>query len=233
MTDLYYAKGREIWKSPVRTKIEGGESVSLGFHACTASEVVGDEGAVAIAALLCLGEKAQIPAPATIVMGIKPLEWADGAPGTYTEIAKSLFGHYSVWEINGTACWAPWKDGAGSIVEGGIVGAKAAAQADYEQRIASALIPVPASQMVGWHDIATAPKDGTEILLFTQWAGDEACPAFSKVQIGSWDDGNDLDPTHDFYRLADWSLQYVGTPVRWMPLPAAPVLSAPATEVEQ
>lgn len=60
---LYYAKGLEVWKSPVRTKIDGGESVSIGFHACTASEVIGEEGAIAIAALLCLGEQAQTPPP--------------------------------------------------------------------------------------------------------------------------------------------------------------------------
>lgn len=60
---LYYAKGLEVWKSPVRTKVEGGESVSIGFHACTASEVIGEEGATAIAALLCLGEQAQNPSP--------------------------------------------------------------------------------------------------------------------------------------------------------------------------
>jgi len=60
---LYYAKGLEVWKSPVRTKIHGGESISVGFHACTASEVIGEEGAIAIAALLCLGEQAQTPSP--------------------------------------------------------------------------------------------------------------------------------------------------------------------------
>ena len=60
---LYYAKGLEVWKSPVRTKIEGGESVSVGFLACTASDVVGEEGAIAIAALLCLGEQSQTPPP--------------------------------------------------------------------------------------------------------------------------------------------------------------------------
>jgi hypothetical protein len=60
---LYYAKGPEVWKSPVRTKIEGGQSVSIGFHVCTASEVVGEDGAAAIAGLLCLGEQAQNPTP--------------------------------------------------------------------------------------------------------------------------------------------------------------------------
>jgi len=72
---------------------------------------------------------------------VKPLNWVEGAPGTYKEVAESPFGHYSVWEINGTACWSPWKAGSGSIVDGGINGAKAAAQADFEQRILSSLSP--------------------------------------------------------------------------------------------
>lgn len=76
------------------------------------------------------------PAPS---VAVKALEWVEGDPGTYTEIAESPFGHYSVWEINGTACWSPWKQGYGSIAEGGLAGAKAAAQADYEARILSAL----------------------------------------------------------------------------------------------
>lgn len=79
------------------------------------------------------------PPTAVEPVAVKPLEWVDGAPGTYTEIAASPFGYYSVWEINGTGCWAPWKQGSGTIAEGGLAGAKAAAQADYETRIRSAL----------------------------------------------------------------------------------------------
>lgn len=41
--------------------------------------------------------------------------------------------------------------------------AKAAAQADYESRIRSALRPAPAPA-VGWQPIETAPKDGTRII---------------------------------------------------------------------
>ncbi|MBB4063635.1 hypothetical protein [Gellertiella hungarica] len=74
---------------------------------------------------------------------VKPLEWKEGASGTYTEVAESVFGHYSVWEIDGTGCWAPWKQGSGILVDGGIAGAKAAAQADYERRILSALTTPP------------------------------------------------------------------------------------------
>jgi hypothetical protein len=80
---------------------------------------------------------------------IKPLEWEEGAPGTYKQIAESPFGHYSVWEINGTACWSPWKSGSGAIVDGGLVEAKAAAQADYEQRIMSALSTPPQPEAQG------------------------------------------------------------------------------------
>lgn len=75
----------------------------------------------------------------SVAVKVKPLEWKEGNPGSYTEIAESPFGHYSVWEINGTGCWAPWKQGSGSIVDGGLAGAKAAAQADYEARIRSAV----------------------------------------------------------------------------------------------
>ncbi|MGF6157819.1 hypothetical protein M2267_003078 [Ensifer sp. KUDG1] len=77
--------------------------------------------------------------PIAVEGKVKALEWVEGAPGTYTEIAESPFGHYSVWEINGTACWSPWKAGSGSIVDGGLAGAKAAAQSDYQTRILSAL----------------------------------------------------------------------------------------------
>lgn len=86
-------------------------------------------------------------APANVC--VKALEWVEGAPGTYTEIAESPFGHYSVWEINGTACWSPWKAGSGSIVDGGLEGAKAAAQADFASRIMSALSDQPAAAVVG------------------------------------------------------------------------------------
>jgi hypothetical protein len=60
MTDkLYYARGLDVWKAPVRTKVEGGTNVTIGFHACTATEIIGEDGAQAIAELLTLGEQAQ------------------------------------------------------------------------------------------------------------------------------------------------------------------------------
>lgn len=68
-------------------------------------------------------------------MKIKNLRWVYGPSGSYTEVAESPFGHYSVWEINGVGCWSPWKQGHGSIAEGGLAGAKVAAQEDFESKV--------------------------------------------------------------------------------------------------
>lgn len=51
----YYAKGMEIWKSPVSTENgDGSTSISIGFQCATATEIVGEEGAQAIAEMLTL-----------------------------------------------------------------------------------------------------------------------------------------------------------------------------------
>lgn len=63
MTDkLYHAKGLEVWKSPVHQKVDGGTKISVGFKVCTVSEMVGEEGAIAVAELLHIGEASQSPA---------------------------------------------------------------------------------------------------------------------------------------------------------------------------
>ncbi len=47
---LFYTKGLEVWKRPVsKPNPDGGKTVSLGFHVCTATEVVGETGAQTIA----------------------------------------------------------------------------------------------------------------------------------------------------------------------------------------
>ncbi len=85
---------------------------------------------------------------------------------------------------------------------------------------------VPAEQVqdvAGWQPIETAPKDGTPVILWTVWVGDEISPdPFSEVQIGYWDHGNDLPESHDFSRRPEWVVQRIGEPTHWMPLPAAP-----------
>lgn len=99
--------------------------------------------------------------------------------------------------------------------------AKAACQADCQARYAARSAQV--QDMAGWQPIETAPKDGTPVILWTVWVGDEISPdPFSEVQIGYWDHGNDLPASHDFSRRPEWVVQRIGVPTHWMPLPAAP-----------
>lgn len=73
-----------------------------------------------------------------------------------------------------------------------------------------------------WRPISEAPKDGTEILLFTHQDVDDFCDeAFDAVQIGYWDDGNDA-PGTVWHRNAGWILQKIGEPLAWQPLPLPP-----------
>lgn len=75
--------------------------------------------------------------------------------------------------------------------------------------------------MSGWFTMESAPKDGTSVLLFTRWDGDEfLLDPFTAIQIGYWDDGN---LTNDiWHREPQWVTERVGEPVRWMPLPDEP-----------
>lgn len=59
---LYNAKGREVWKAPVKTKTENSTSFEVGFHVLTVSDYIGDEGAVSVAELLHIGETSQASA---------------------------------------------------------------------------------------------------------------------------------------------------------------------------
>ena len=54
--DLFYTKGRDVWKRSLGRKTETGRSISLSFRVCTADEIVGEDGAVLIAQALCLLE---------------------------------------------------------------------------------------------------------------------------------------------------------------------------------
>lgn len=72
-----------------------------------------------------------------------------------------------------------------------------------------------------WQPIETAPKDGSRIILFTRWPGDEICPEpFDEIQIGWWDEGNLTND--DWHREPQWSVEKIGTATHWMHLPAAP-----------
>jgi hypothetical protein len=72
----------------------------------------------------------------------------------------------------------------------------------------------------GWRPIATAPKDGTRILVFTRWAGDFLNDAFDYIQIAFWDGGNLTGDV--WHREPGWELEKIGSPTHWLPLPPPP-----------
>ena len=71
---------------------------------------------------------------------IKPLEWTQPYPNEETAYAETILGSWTVWEMSdGSAyCRGP-SDKSGRPVGNGLEAAKAAAQADYEQRIRSCI----------------------------------------------------------------------------------------------
>lgn len=57
MDGRYYAASRgRVYKAPVATKTETGQSISVGFPVCTMTEYVGEEAAQTIATMLNLAE---------------------------------------------------------------------------------------------------------------------------------------------------------------------------------
>ncbi len=77
-------------------------------------------------------------------MKVKALEWRSPTRFSHMWLADSLFGEYRAWEIDDGFWWREPMHG-GAIVKGGLEAAKAAAQADYEARVLSALEPAPSS----------------------------------------------------------------------------------------
>ena len=78
-----------------------------------------------------------------------------------------------------------------------------------------------------WQDIGTAPKDGTEVLLWTDtrllanadkfaaWGGEH----FQEVQIGYWEDEVNAPLRKE---AAGWRCRNLGVPTHWQPLPPPP-----------
>lgn len=80
------------------------------------------------------------------------------------------------------------------------------------------------SSISGWQDIASAPRDGTEILL---WLGD-TIPDFTYVQAGSFLAAHEhmglLEAQEDCWMLwhehgDDWWFVPVNEPRGWFPMP--------------
>jgi len=82
---------------------------------------------------------------------VKALTWKDGPSHSGMQVAECVFGEYWAWDA-GSGCWSRGSL-PGRLVSGGMKGAQAAAQADYERRILSALEPSPSQ----WNAGAEAP----------------------------------------------------------------------------
>jgi hypothetical protein len=80
--------------------------------------------------------------------------------------------------------------------------------------LAAALSPAPAGGEDGWRDIASAPKDGTEFLV---WSDQYDTPTLATIRDGEWF-VPDVCP-HGWTEL-------VSDPTHWRPLPASPAKGA-------
>ncbi|MGN6537590.1 MAG: hypothetical protein ACTHKQ_17910 [Mesorhizobium sp.] len=147
------------------------------------------------------------PAPSGQAMTVKPLEWWTASTGDI--IADSLIGRYRLGKVAANENYRletpdglmekPSPDYYWPKAE-----AKAAAQADYERRILSAIAhPV----QPGWRDVESAPKDGTSILaahdkaaIVVYWQEDRTVDG-----APGWADGEtDLDGYFHTYPVFVW-----------------------------
>ena len=114
---------------------------------------------------------------------VKPLEWKWYRDPKDTSEARTQIGTWTVWEINGCGyCYGP-KDTSGRQCEGGLEAAKAAAQADYEARVLSALEPAPAH--AEWNAALEAAVE-----IATDWTlgPEEVAPAIRSLKKGQAND---------------------------------------------
>jgi hypothetical protein len=83
---------------------------------------------------------------------------------------------------------------------------------EIERRLLASASPAP-----GWHPIETAPKDGTQLLL---WCN-------RQIVSGYWNQGS-------VFHMPHWGRpQYTDEPTYWMPLPDPPAASSPSLEPPQ
>jgi len=85
----YYVEGLDVWKSPIHTPIPGGgESISIGFRVCRASDEIGEPGAMALAARLSITEK-KIPSHAELNALRKAVEAAEKQFRHYADLHRA------------------------------------------------------------------------------------------------------------------------------------------------
>lgn len=121
---------------------------------------------------------------------VKPLEW--GEPyrhGEYVSVdARSVVGSYSIFQLRpdlmATWCYYGREQGVVDTLDA----AKAAAQADYETRIRSALAaPVPNGGPEGWKLLPIEPTVGMFTALLASWPNNGESNRFRALwSIGSF-----------------------------------------------
>ncbi|QTG12396.1 hypothetical protein G6M86_03675 [Agrobacterium tumefaciens] len=157
-----------------------------------------------------------VAAPPAPSVAVKALEWEGN-------VAQTPFGAYTVGEnVDDRFQWTFHSYPYGSpddLEHPDAESAQAAAQADYEARIRSA-VSAQVQDVAGWQAIETAPKDGTLILVICD----------GEIHTARWLKTNGVIKA-DFSGRFDWEgwqvIRLHGfqaihfKPTLWMPLPAA------------
>lgn len=166
-------------------------------------------------------------APPVPSVAVKALEWRRGS--TQHRQVASVFDRpmYEVGIDNGRWYWLHNWNGLALRRVDSENEAIAAAQADYEARILSAL-SAQVQDVAGWQSIETAPRDGTVIDLWhfefgrhtgMYWGKEQhCCGEEGKYCDSEWH--SDVDGWIDGYQNQKSSEAEEFT--HWMPLPAAP-----------
>ena len=152
------------------------------------------------------------PQPAPFVT-VKALEWRDEPiPPSGETLASSVVGLYCI-PHSGDRFYLRFRDAVTLGDYSTLDKAKAAAQADYENRIRSA-ISAQVQDVAVWQSIETAPKDGSTFLAVM-------AKAYSpRATLCKFQDGKFLSPSQgEKFVLPGWNQWW---PTHWMPLPAAP-----------
>ncbi len=93
------------------------------------------------------------------------------------------------------------------------------ANAEYNRRLVAA---IRASE---WQDIATAPKDGTWVLVYTDKIPDEGSDV-RNICVAQWSDylnGGTTEPRWMFAWYDGGFYGDCGQPTHWQPLPSPPI----------
>lgn len=156
---------------------------------------------------------AALQAPQEAGVAVKALEWNREAPTQWqseTWKAESLVGEYDIQrEKDGT--FSGFAPNAGTDLFGTLEAAKAAAQADFDKRIRSALsqpVATPAPHGDYWHSINTAPED-EHVILAT--SGDHVGEALML---------RDQDTGEQKWTWAGAPVSKFHTPLGWRPMPS-------------